>query len=230
MVNQYRFKYTYLFFWLFIIEADAGIINDAMINEDSNVASVFFRWSQGFELNGQQIRCATDQSSEDPSNLFLEAYPEMKDDVYFPRAPDESQRYRCDSNSSVFVYSPQTRRVHLVSNGHCLVVNRMSYHYRASKDYPTIRILKSIDCKRAAANESTSRLIWGSEFRLVRDNNSKSKVALRFISSTDGHEWTIYIRVNILIVAENIQQRVDRLEEPWLEIVNNHTPDELITY
>jgi hypothetical protein len=150
------------------------------------------------------------------------------DDVYFPRAPDESQRYRCDSNSSLFMYSPQTRRVHLVSNGHCLVVNRMSYHDGASTDYPMNRILKSIDCKRAAVNESTSRLIWGSEFRLVRDNNSK--VALRFISPTDGHEWTIYIRVTILIVADKIQQRVDGLVEPLLEIINNHMPYELTTY
>jgi hypothetical protein len=128
------------------------------------------------------------------------------------------------------MYNPQTRRVHLVSNGHCLVVNRMSYHYHASKDYPTIRTLKSIDCKQAAVNESTSLLIWGSEFRLVRDNNSKSKVALRFISPTDGHEWTIYNPSNILIVADKIQQQVDGLREPWLEIINNHTPDELTTY
>ena len=78
MVNQHRFKYTYLFFWLFVIEIDAGIINDTMINEDSNVAPVFFRWSEGFELNGEEIRCATDQSSEDPSNIFLEAYPGRK--------------------------------------------------------------------------------------------------------------------------------------------------------
>jgi hypothetical protein len=151
------------------------------------------------------------------------------DDVYFPHAYDESQRYRCGSNSSLFMYSPQTRRVHLISNGHCLVVNRMSYHYRASTDYPTLRILKLIDCKRAAQNESTSRLIWGSEFRLVRDDNSRSKVALRFISPADGHEWTIYIRVNILIVAEKIQQRVDHLEEPCLEVVNNYTSYELTT-
>ncbi len=78
MINQHQFKYAYLFFWLFIIEANAVIINDVVINEDGNVTPVFFRWSQGFELNGQRIRCATDQSSEDPSNLFLEAHPEMK--------------------------------------------------------------------------------------------------------------------------------------------------------
>lgn len=151
-------------------------------------------------------------------------------DVYFPRAPDESQRYHCDSNSSLFMYNPQTRRIHQVSNGHCLVVNQMMYHLRASRDYPMLQVLKSIDCKRAARNELTSRRIWGSEFRLVRDNNSKSKVALRFISPTDGYEWTIYIRLNVLIVADNIQQRVDNLAEPWLEVVNNYTSYELMTY
>jgi hypothetical protein len=148
------------------------------------------------------------------------------DDVYFPRALDDSQRYHCDSNSSIFMYNPQTRRVHLVGNGHCLVVNRMSYHYGASANHPINRILKSVDCKRTAANESTSLLIWGSEFRLVGDNNSKSKMALRFISPSDGHEWTIYIQVNFLIVAENIQQQVDGLREPWLEIVDNYKPDD----
>ena len=160
----------------------------------------------------------------------ISSFISFLDDVYFPRAPGESQRYGCDRNSSLFMYNPQTRRVHMVSNGHCLVVNRMSYHYFAVNDYPTVRILKSIDCKRAAVNESTSHLIWGSEFRLVRDNNSKSKVALRFISPTDGHEWTIYIRVNILIVAEKTQEREDSLKEPTLEIINNQTSYEVITY
>ena len=78
MVNQHRVKYVYLFFWLFVIEVDTSIINNIVINEDPNVAPIFFRWSYGFELNGQKIRCATDQSSEDPSNLFPEAYPETK--------------------------------------------------------------------------------------------------------------------------------------------------------
>ena len=69
MVNQHRFKYIYLFFWLFIIEVDADIINVATISEDFNIVPlVLFRWSAGFELNAQQSRCATDQSSEDPSN------------------------------------------------------------------------------------------------------------------------------------------------------------------
>ena len=106
----------------------------------------------------------------------------------------------------------------------------MSYHYFAVNDYPAVRSLNSIDCKQAAVNESTSHLIWGSEFRLVLDDNSRSKVALRFISPTDGHEWTIYIRVNILIVAEKTQERLDRLVEPTLEIINNQTSYEVITY
>lgn len=128
------------------------------------------------------------------------------------------------------MYNPQTRRVHKVSNGHCLVVNRMSYHYRASKNYPMIRILKSIDCNQGATNESIRRRIWGSEFRLIRDNNSKSNVALRFISPTDGQELSIYLQFDVLIVADKIQQRVDRLKKPWLEIINNKTSDELIAY
>jgi hypothetical protein len=78
MINLHQFKYTYLFFWLFIIEIHTGIIDDAIIIKNANMTPIFFRWSQGFELNGQQIRCATDQSSEDPSDRFLEAYPEMK--------------------------------------------------------------------------------------------------------------------------------------------------------
>lgn len=40
------------------------------------------------------------------------------DNVYFPAARNESQRYRCDSNSSVFMYSPQTRGVHLIINNY----------------------------------------------------------------------------------------------------------------
>ena len=249
VLNELRFTFSYLLFWLLTSGVDAGVIGVPMGNEDSNVTAVFFRWSEGFELNAGEIRCATDRSSEDPSNTFLRAYPEMKgecmtetfkldllmfasilfvDDVYFPRAPADddddynvSQRYRCDSNSSLFVYNPQTRRVHLVSNGHCLVVSRMTYHYHASSNYPTMRLLKSIDCKLAATNESTSSLIWGSEFRLVRDNDSKSKLALRFISPTDGHEWAIVIRVTNLIVADKLQGRRDRLVEPILEIVHD---------
>ena len=247
VLNELRFTFSYLLFWLLTSGVDAGVIGVPMGNEDSNVTSVFFRWSEGFELNAGEIRCATDQSTEDPSNRYLRAYPEMKgvymtvtleldllmlasilfvDDVYFPRAPHDDhdnnmiQRYRCDSNSSLFVYNPQTRRVHLVSNGHCLVVSRMTYHYHARSNYPTMRLLKSIDCKLAATNESTSSLIWGSEFRLVRDNDSKSKLALRFISPTDGHEWAIVIRVTNLIVADEIQQRSDRLVEPILEIAS----------
>jgi hypothetical protein len=73
-----RSKYFCLFFWLFLIEVDARIINDVVSNEDSKMVPVFFRWLSGFALNGEELRCATDQSSEDPSNIFLEAYPEMK--------------------------------------------------------------------------------------------------------------------------------------------------------
>jgi hypothetical protein len=106
----------------------------------------------------------------------------------------------------------------------------MSYHYVASKYYPTIQVLKSIDSKRAAANESISRIIWGREFLLVPDNNSNIKVAIRFISPVVGHEWPIYIRVKVLIVADKIQQLTDDLTEPSLELINNRTPYVLMTY
>jgi hypothetical protein len=106
----------------------------------------------------------------------------------------------------------------------------MSFHYYASTDYPKVHVLKSIDCKRAAMNESTSELIWGSEFRLVRNNNRNGKVVLRFISPKDGHEWTIYIRAILLIVADQTQQLVDDLGEPSLEIVDDYTPHILTTY
>ena len=128
------------------------------------------------------------------------------------------------------MYNPQTRRVHLVSNGHCVIVNQMGLDYPTNIDYPGVHVLKSIDCKLEAKNESTSLIILSSEFRLVRDDNSMSKVALRFISPKDGYEWTIYVRANVLIVAEKIQQQVDGLREPCLEVVNNYTPYELITY
>ncbi|CAF1546314.1 unnamed protein product [Adineta ricciae] len=206
MINRHQLRYTYLFFWLFIIEIQAGVLDDAIIIKNANTTPIFFRWSQGFGVNGRQIRCATDQSSEDPFGRFPEAYPERKG----------------FSNSSLFMYNPQTRRVRLVGNGHCLVVNQISYHDDASKEYPANRILKSVDCKQTAANESTSSLIWGSEFRFVSDNNNRSNMALRFISPTDGHEWTIYNKGYMFIVADIIQQRVDDLIEPWLEIVNNY--------
>ncbi|CAF1546594.1 unnamed protein product [Adineta ricciae] len=78
MINRHQLRYAYLFFWLFIVEIQAGVLDDAIIIKNANTTPIFFRWSQGFELNGQQIRCATDQSSEDPSSRFLEAYPETK--------------------------------------------------------------------------------------------------------------------------------------------------------
>ena len=71
------FKHLY-FFWLFASQVNTSIINNIVNEEDSKMAPVLFRWSGGFELNYQQIRCATDQSSEDPSNLLLEVFPEMK--------------------------------------------------------------------------------------------------------------------------------------------------------
>ena len=120
------------------------------------------------------------------------------------------------------MYNPQTRRVRLVGNGHCLVVNQMWDHDDASEEYPVNRILKSVDCKRTATNESTSSHIWSSEFRLVPVNNNRSNMSLRFISPTDGHEWTIYTKGFMFLVADIIQQRVDNLIEPWLEIVNNY--------
>ena len=60
MINRYQLGYTYLFFWLFIIEIQADVIDDAIIIKSANMTPIFFRWSQGFGLNGQQIRCATD--------------------------------------------------------------------------------------------------------------------------------------------------------------------------
>ena len=150
-------------------------------------------------------------------------YIAFLDDVYFPEAPDESQRYNCDKNSSLFSYDPQTRRIHQVNNGHCLVVNRKSRHYVASKYYPIIPILKSVDCERIVMNDSTASFIWGNEFRLVHSNRTNSNTAIRFIAPEDGHEWTIYIRVNLLIVGHQNQETVDELEEPWMEVIHVHT-------
>jgi len=148
------------------------------------------------------------------------------DTIYFPRASDGSQRYRCDSNSSIFVYNPQTRRVHLVSNQHCIVVNRNSYHYLATEDYPTVNVLKSIACERTSTGSPTSYLIWSTEFRLVHDRINNEEASLRFISPTDGHEYIIYIRGNILIVVDKddpARKVLDQLREPTLEIVKNFT-------
>ena len=78
MTLHYRRKYLYILFWLFVIVVDANIINTNTNNEDAKIKPVYFRWSKGFELNAGELRCATDLSSEDPSNHFLDAYPEMK--------------------------------------------------------------------------------------------------------------------------------------------------------
>jgi len=69
--------YCYLF-WLLYPVVNATIINGFVNNEDTKSASVFFRWSGGFGRNFQAIRCATDQSSEDPSNRLVDVYPEMQ--------------------------------------------------------------------------------------------------------------------------------------------------------
>ncbi len=148
------------------------------------------------------------------------------DAVYFPSATNDSQRYRCESNSSIFVYNLQTRRVHLVDNRHCIVVNENSYHYLATEDYPTVNILKSIDCDQAATHAPMSYLIWGSEFRLIREKSNNQKATLQFISPTDGHEYTIYIRGDILIVVDKHDEArkvLDQLREPTLEIIENVT-------
>lgn len=47
-----------------------------MNNEDTKL--VFFRWSAGFGQNLETIRCATDQSSEDPSDSLVEIHPDIK--------------------------------------------------------------------------------------------------------------------------------------------------------
>ncbi len=69
-----KFNCYYHVFWLFIVVVDANIIDSI----NANSAPVFFRWSAGFERNFQAIRCATDQSSEDPFNRLVEVYPEMQ--------------------------------------------------------------------------------------------------------------------------------------------------------
>ena len=74
------------------------------------------------------------------------------------------------------------------------------------------------------------RLIWGSEFHLVRRNSANNKMVVRFIAPEDRHEWTIYIRVNFLIVTNQIQQLVDNLGEPTVEVIDDHTSFGLMTY
>lgn len=70
--------YLSLCLWLFAVEVHAGVVRNVIGDNSSKLAPVLFRWSQGFELNAQQTRCATDQSSEGPTNVFLKAYPEMR--------------------------------------------------------------------------------------------------------------------------------------------------------
>ncbi|CAF1567131.1 unnamed protein product [Adineta ricciae] len=226
MNNSDRSNHCHHLFWLLFFAANATCINGLVNNEDTNSTSVFFRWSGGFGRNFQETRCATDQSSEDPSNNLPDVYPEMRDAVYFPPANNGSRRNRCASNSSVFVYNSHTRRVHLVNNQHCIVVNEKSYHYLATKDYPTVNYLKSIACNRAATDAEMSYRIWGSEFRLIRDDSNKKKLVLQFISPVDGHEYTIYIRGDILIAVDSndeVRKVLDQLREPTLEIIEDFT-------
>jgi hypothetical protein len=101
-----------------------------------------------------------------------------------------------------------------------------SYHYLATEDYPTVNVLKSIACDRAVENAPMSYLIWGSEFRLIREKSNNQKDTLQFISPTDGHEYTIYIRGDILIVVDKDDEArkvLDQLREPTLEIIENVT-------
>jgi hypothetical protein len=72
------FNYYCHLFWLLVVVIDAGIINKIIDNKDMKSALVFFQWSSGFDRNFQSIRCATDQSSEDPFNHLAEVYPEMQ--------------------------------------------------------------------------------------------------------------------------------------------------------
>ena len=78
--------------------------------------------------------------------------------------------------------------------------------------------------------DSAGHLIWGSEFLLVRNSGTNKKLALRFIAPENVQQWTIYIRVNVLIVTNQRQQLVDRLGEPSMEIVDAHTSFGLTTY
>jgi len=58
------------------------------------------------------------------------------------------------------MYNPQTRRVHLVSNGHCLVANRKELDYPTNIDYLGVHVLKSIDYKLAAKNLRVLRVCF----------------------------------------------------------------------
>jgi hypothetical protein len=78
MIMHDYFNYYCHLFWLLVVVVDAGIINKIIDNKDMKSALVFFQWSAGFERNFQSIRCATDQSSEDPFNRLAEVYPEMQ--------------------------------------------------------------------------------------------------------------------------------------------------------
>ncbi len=78
MNNNDRFNFYCHIFWLLFFVVNATIIKGFVNNEGTQSTPVFFRWSGGFGRNFQEIRCATDQSSEDPSNRLPDVYPEMR--------------------------------------------------------------------------------------------------------------------------------------------------------
>ena len=146
------------------------------------------------------------------------------DAVYFPPPSIDSPRYRCDSNASTFLYNPHTRRVHLVGNDRCLVVNEKSYHYLASEDFPTVNALRSMACADTETEGPMGYLIWGSEFRLIRDKNNQSKAHLQFISPIFADPYAIYVRGNILVVVDEDDEArrvLDQLRQPSLHIIGN---------
>lgn len=113
-----------------------------------------------------------------------------------------------------------------MGNRHCIVVKEKSYHYLAIEDYPTVNVLRSIACDQALSDAPLSYLIWGSEFRLIRERSNNQKATLQFISPTDGHAYTIYIRGDILLVVDKDDEArkvLDQLREPTLEIIENFT-------
>lgn len=71
---QDRLRYLYVCLGFLLTKADSYTIG----HQDSKATPIYFRWSGGFELNWAESRCATDQSTGDPDNVFAEAYPEMK--------------------------------------------------------------------------------------------------------------------------------------------------------
>jgi hypothetical protein len=78
MNNNDRFNCYCQLSWLLLLVVNATIINGFVNDESTKSTAVFFRWSAGFGRNFQEFRCATDQSSADPSNHLVDVYPEMQ--------------------------------------------------------------------------------------------------------------------------------------------------------